>query len=482
MKLALPVRFVVFVWMLIGGIAPMCGQSAYTASWKAGLWGTTLNPATLATSPHKVALSIGSLDVHAQNNLFEANRLNVFGPQQLVGDLFGGLENLTFMTDVASGAYYPLSTPKWSARHETRAQLLGVQFRKVNPDLLERGLTRMTFGVRWERNELLMIDEVGAGLAEGYVEGFSSLGATELETDNFSVRKRSWDALALNYGVSLGKGKNLLHIVIGAKLLSAGSFLDFEAFGSKFSFATNDELVLQSDSVRYAYNPSLEGAFSSGGARRFDQFEYSFGVAGEIGLIYQVKNLSRTPALEFGVALKDVGLIQYWNLTDRTYLIPPTTQSYLPGHTLTSAAELTQVLTTVADTSLKRGELTQETLPLHVTLHAKARLWRSKWNLHIMGNFRQDWGQSTWQPWARATLTYESKRLSVFLPVSINPQAPRAIMRAWQPWMGCYVSVGDVLVLGSEDLLSNLYTSATRKGVRGSQVFLGLRIPFKSDY
>ncbi|MEO0584176.1 MAG: DUF5723 family protein [Bacteroidota bacterium] len=470
---------------LLMGLLQAQPQQAFEASWKAGMLGVNQNPAALVSTPYQGGFMLGSLNLSASNNLFETNNVLQFSPLALGEGLLGPLRQLPFLTGLTQADFFANDAESWSAIGENQIQAVGFYVQSSNQDKVERGWQKSVFSLRLERNERYEISGIPAELAKGYVRGLEEMNGVDEQTDFFEVKVREFDALAWNYGVSLGKGKNRLNIVLGGKLLSGSSFMDFRAYNSRFSFNGGKQVTLQADSFVYAYNPSFGSAFAPAGQRRFSNNEFSFGLVGELGVIYQVKNISQEPVWEVGLAVRDVGAIQYWNLRNTSFVVPQQTRSFEPITTLQGADLLDTGLASIAQTRETGPEGVTEALPLRVTAHLKLRLTNSAnsdagWNVQLRGDFRKDESNPFWESFLRGTLSYESKKLSLFFPVSSTLQFPSSDPIEWTPRAGMYLSIGDVIVVGSNDILTNVYHAATRRGVAATHAFAGLRIPINS--
>ncbi|MEL6134100.1 MAG: hypothetical protein AAFR59_12115, partial [Bacteroidota bacterium] len=254
-----------FFWtlfaLMLGGFlpSPLMGQpfQAYEASWKAGGWGVNQNPASLVSSPYKGEFMLGSLNLSAGNNLFATNRVAYFSPLALARGFQGPITELPYLTGVEGQGLQTTDAPFWNAQYENQIQAIGVSFHFSNPDKVERGWQKSMFGIRFERNEYVAVQGVPSSLAQAYARGFEEMNGVKESGIDFEVKVREFDALVLNYGVSLGKGKNRLHLALGGKFLSASSFLDFKAYNAHFSFSGANQLTFGADSFVYAYNPSL---------------------------------------------------------------------------------------------------------------------------------------------------------------------------------------------------------------------------------
>lgn len=462
------------------GLVPLLAQHGYEASWKAGLFAIDQNPAVIVSSPQKGEFLLGALNLSAQNNLFETNDLEIFLPHTLFGNLTANLTNLAFITNTRQQGLYANANSNWNASIVHRIQGPGGFWQlKINDNMKERGLLRIAASLRMERHELIQINDMDAELGKGYANRFASNQMTgiSISDDFFSARMQEWDAGALSFGVQIGKGLNLINIAVGAKLLSAGSFMDFRAYGTQLQFEPDNRLEVQADSVSFTYNPSFASAANPFGRRRYGNFENSWGIVGELGIVYQVINQNRLPKFEIGVSIQDFGRIQYWNLSNITYQIPAQTASYesfTSGFGVDLANRALQNLT--IDTLHNATGITEQ-FPLLLTAHAKMNLGSKGWGLQFRGDFRRETVASSWQTFLRATLGYEGKKASIFFPVSTTLILPSSSSIEWRPRVGVFLTLGDKIVLGSNDVLTTMFYSSTRQGVAASHVFLGLHFP-----
>jgi hypothetical protein len=451
-------------------------QHAYEASWRAGLMAVDQNPAAIVAAPHRGEFLLGSLNLSAQNEGFETNELSIFAPPMLLRNLSNSLDSLTFLSHIQQAGYRPTASDEWSAHSYARAQGPSALWRlKTNPDLVERGLTRRVFSFRLERLESVQIQGVDAGLAQAYAQNFggAQLLSTQVSGESFSLQVREWDALALDFGISLGRGNHLFHLAGGAKALSAGSFLDVRMYGSEWEFGDNNDLILAADSVVLAYNPSYAAAAAPGGQRRFNNYEHSWGIAGEVGIIYQRMNYEREPSLEIGASAQGLGRIQYWNLQHHRYTVPSQTISLGLLQAPLGVEALQTELAKVANQEETRADGVTESLPIRLTAHGKIRL-RKALGIQARADLVQFQAGGDWQTRYRATLCIEKEKTGFYFPLSSGQD--------WNPQLGFLFSWGDVLIVGSNDVLSNLFASITRAGVRQSHIFAGLHFPIKKDF
>lgn len=458
------------------------GQAGgYEASWGAGIWGMNQNPAATTASVYRSEFSLGFLNMSAKNDRFQTNSFSDFFPAGLVRGLADLSDSQPFTTDLSQGSYSLVADPgrEWNA--STTNKFIGPGGYKrldLEADWVERGLSRMAFSLWLERSEVFALNGIDESFVDPVIEGLASpnLGAYSADDNQFSIQYREWDALALAYGLSLGKGNKLFHIAIGGKLLSAGSYMDLQVYDAAIEQDASLATILSADSVSFAYNPSFEQGLGQGINRRFKDFEYSWGVEGNIGLIYQSLNYNREPVFEAGIGVQGIGAIQFWNLTSQTYGYDA--EVVTPSDLLVSqpvVSEFDRVLSTTATSSVTKGPGVTERLPLSITAHAKQRI-NSALGLQLRAVTYQNYGSDAWQANLRATFTIERKGLSFYLPVSYQLGAIQ------NPTTGLYIAISNGLVIGSEDLLSNLYLSATRRGVTASNFFVGLHFPINKDY
>lgn len=465
----------------VGGLA----QPAYEASWRAGLMATSQNPASVVAAPFRYEILLGSADLYAQNTLFETNDLQRFLPNNLLTNLVNQPNNLFLFTGIQTPPFYANQADNWYASNLHRIQGPGIAWRiKSNPDMMERGLARMAFSIRVERNELIQLNDMSRELAQAFVNGFPASPAEQITDDRFELRVQEWDGLALSYGLSLGRGNKLLHLAIGGKLLSIGNFMEFQAYNTTVGLSSGNAVSLQSDSVVFSYNPSFARAVSAQGnpLRRWNNFEYSWGVLGELGLIYQVLDYQRQVRFEIGASVQDVGAVQFWNLNRTSYRLEATevTRDDIAASTEAGVDGIDMLLDSLGTDTAFLGSGVTERLPLILTGHAKLRIGQ-KWGLHLRGNFRRVTFESPWETLFRATLSYETKGLSFFLPVSSTLVLPSPSALELRPRLGLFLSLGDRLIVGSNDILTTMFYSSIRQGVAASHLFVGLHFPIKSE-
>ncbi len=480
-------RLKLAILVLTLGIAGNChllAQHGYEASWKAGLLAADQNPAAIAQSPYQREIVLGAVNLTARNNLFQTDEFTSFLPYVLFEDLHPDYQSLAFGTGINSSDFYTRDEDSWYASRQSTAQVLGVNLRISNPNWIERGLARGVISFGFERTELFQISDVDAPLAQAYANNFGVTGNPRVSDDFFELRASEWNAMTLNLGVSIGRQKKLLHVVIGGKLMSAGPFMQLQAHNNLFTFGPGNTFSMSSDSIRFAYNPSFNRASSPSTGRRFLDFENSWGVAGEIGVIYQIFNYDRDPYLEIGASIQDIGAIQFWNLNHHSYRINNISTDAPNRNNPQTAEVLNSTFSTLAAEEVALGDGITERLPLRITAHAKYRVLKSKLNIHLRGEARQSWiTNATWETLIRGTLSWETKMVSIFVPFTYSQlmfSTSPAITR--EPELGVFISFGEIFMIGSNDLLSSAFYSATRKGVTSSNLFLGLRIPVKSDF
>lgn len=458
------------------------GQAGgYEASWGAGIFGMSQNPATTTASVYKANFTLGALNSSTGNNRFSTNNFGVFSPPSLFRSLGELSDSQPFTNDFQSKTYATINNPEqeWSAYSNNKFIGPGGFWRlELDADWVERGLSRMTFSLWLERNEAVAYTGIDESFVGPVTNGLSSnqLGAYEASDDQFSIAYREWDALALNYGLSLGRGNKLIHIAFGGKLLSAGAFMNLDIINGSISQNQAGEALLNAGSVHFAYNPGFEKGIGQGLGRRYKNFEYSWGLEGNIGVIYQSLNYNREPVFEGGIGIQGLGAIQFWNLTNQTYTIQE--EEVSSSDLMISQAQVSEfnrVLSSAASTIISEGPGITEKLPISVTLHAKQRI-NSVLGLQVRAVGYQQIGSTNWHSNLRGTFCIERKDLSVYIPVSYQIGDQRT------PYAGVYLAVKNRLVVGSEDILSNLFLSATRKGVTHSNLFLGLHFPLQKDY
>lgn len=458
------------------------GQSGgYEASWGAGILGMSQNPAATTASVYKANFTLGALNISSGNNRFSTNSFAAFAPPSLFRGLGELSDSQPFTNDIQIRDYTTIATPdqEWNAHSNNKFIGPGGFWRlEMDPDWVERGLSRMTFSLWLERNETVAYSGIDESFVEPITNGLSStqLGAYEARDDQFSITYREWDALALNYGVSLGKGNKLIHIAVGGKLLSAGAFMNLDVVNGSISQNGAGESILNASAVQLSYNPSFEQGIGQGLDRRYKNFEYSWGLEGNIGVIYQSLNYNREPVFEGGIGIQGLGAIQFWNLTNQTFTFQE--EQVTPSDLIISqdlVSEYNRVLSSSATSVVTEGPGITERLPMSVTVHAKQRI-NSVLGLQIRAVGYQQTGSTDWHSNLRGTFSIERKGLSIFLPVSYQVGENRT------PYAGVYLAIKNKLVIGSEDILSNLYLSATRKGVTHSNLFLGLHFPLQKDY
>jgi len=490
-------------YMCICQLAWAQNPPAYEASWHAGMFGISQNPAAIAAASSRGEFLLGGINLSAQNNLFETDEIEQFFPTRLLGGLSQGPDSLAFLTDPAWEGFSPKGEGSWFASQQNQFQALGGFWRlETDPDWVERGIARRVFSLRLEREELIQINDVDNGLARAYAQRFNAdaLTGNSFEDDYFNIRVQSWDALAANFALSFGRGKNLLHFGIGAKLLSAGAFMDLKAYGNRLEFQGNNQLSLQSDSVIFTYNPSFERAVGNDQweypsiQRRYNNFENAWGVAAEAGLIYQIFNYDRQPVAEVGVALKNIGIIQFWNLNQTRYHLPETATNYdLFQSGQMGVDRVNNVLQTLADdtTVLSRG--LSERLPLVLASHARFNLGKKGWGVHLRGNFLRTTIDAPWETLVRATLFYERRRQpedtdkkkgrwGIFIPVSSTLVLPSPTTIQLRPRVGLFISYKKRLIIGSNDLLTTMFYSSIRQGVAATHIFIGAHFPIAPNY
>lgn len=458
------------------------GQSGgYEASWGAGILGMSQNPAATTASVYTADFTVGALNISSGNNRFSTNAFAVFSPPSLFRSLGELSSSQPFTNDFQTRPYVTINNPEqeWNAYSNNKFIGPGGFWRlELDADWVERGLSRMTFSLWLERNETVAYTGIDESFIDPITAGLSStqLGAYEASDDQFSLKYREWDALAINYGISLGRGNKLIHIAIGGKLLSAGSFMNLEIANGSISQNDVGEALLNASSVHFAYNPGFERGIGQGLDRRYKNFEYSWGVEGNIGVIYQALNYNREPTFEAGIGVQGIGAIQFWNLTNQTYTFEEDQVSSDDLMiTQNQVSEFNRVLTSTSSSVVSEGPGITEQLPMSVTLHAKQRI-NSVLGLQIRAVGYQQYGSTDWHSNLRGTFCIERKGLSIYLPVSYQVGDVRT------PYAGVYLAIKNSLVIGSEDILSNIFLSATRKGVTHSNLFLGLHFPIKKDY
>jgi hypothetical protein len=446
------------------------------------------NPASFVAGPHRYELLIGSADLSARTSLFNTNAPNQFLPYLLLPNLVASPGNLLLFTRINHGDVTTSRADQWSASNQHRIQGPGFAWRiRVNPDWMERGLARMAFSIHVARHELIQLRGLDRELAQAFASGFapSQVAGRTFTDDQFEVKVTEWDALALRYGLSWGKGKQLLHLAVGGNLLSVGNVMSFRAYQSQLSFGADQSLSLRSDSVSLAYNPSFARALSADGNpyRRWNHFEYSWGLSGEIGLIYQVTDYQRKTRFELGASVQNVGLVQYWNLTHTQYRVAPTTvsQAWAGSQLQDGVAGIRTLLDSLATDTSNLGTGITERLPLILTAHAKLRIAR-QWGLHLRGNAQQLDSSAPWETLLRATISYEGDRWQLFVPLSTTLALPLAGSPTLRPQLGIFISLKDRLVLGSNDVLTNLIYSSIRDGVTATHLFVGLHFPLKPEF
>lgn len=139
-------------------------QHSYDVSWKAGILGINQNPAAIATAPYQFGLTLASLDLSAENNLFQSNNFRAFAPTLLIRNLSSKPGSMAFTTNINNNSFAPNNVKSWSAINQSHGQVLGLYFQlKDNPDLFERGLVRRVLSIRLERNELFQIKDLSTG-------------------------------------------------------------------------------------------------------------------------------------------------------------------------------------------------------------------------------------------------------------------------------------------------------------------------------
>lgn len=463
---------------------PLCsiGQSGgYEASWGAGILGMSQNPAATTASVYKANFTLGALNISSGNNMFSTNNFGAFSPPSLFRSLGELSDSQPFTNDLQVREYTAIDNPgkEWNASSNNKFIGPGGFWRlELDADWVERGLSRMTFSLWLERNESVAYTGIDESFVDPITKGLSSdqLGVYEASDDQFSITYREWDALALNYGVSLGRGNKLIHIAVGGKLLSAGAFMNLDVVNGSISQNGAGEAILNASDVQFAYNPSFEQGIGQGLNRRFKNFEYSWGLEGNIGVIYQSLNHNREPVFEAGIGIQGIGVIQFWNLSNQTYSFQEeqvSSNDLVISQNLVS--EYNRVLSSTASSVVTEGPGITEKLPTSVTVHAKQRI-NSVLGLQVRAVGYQQIGSTAWHSNLRGTFCIERKGLSIYLPVSYQVGENRT------PYAGVYLAVKNRLVIGSEDILSNLYLSATRKGVTHSNIFLGLHFPLQKDY
>ncbi|MEM6263135.1 MAG: hypothetical protein AAGI38_11550 [Bacteroidota bacterium] len=459
----------------------MFAQHGYEASWKAGLLGMRQNPAAIVSSVHRGELVLGAGNLTAQNNLFSSNEYDDFFPSRLVMNSVTNPGDLLFMTGVREGDFDPTgNASEWFAENRGYAQIMSLRFRiKTDPNARERGINRQAIAIRLERDELVQISGVNQTLVEGAAREFTDMAGTRITRDDWRIQVREWDALGINYGISIGRGKNRFHVGIGAKLLSAAGYLDLNVTGNQWEFINGNSVRIGADSVSLAYNPTLEDATNPNGRRRYPTFENSLGFSGEIGFTYQMYNYNREPVFEAGLALMDIGSLRFWNIEERNYSLPGRETTYDPNGDFRSINGVENTLSNLAaETSQLSDQGVRESLPLRLTGHAKVRLGDKGWGVQARGNLGQRWSSDGWNGQFIATLCREKRGLSWFIPLTFGPDVTSNLPADWSPTVGLFLSLGDVLVVGSNDLLSSVYRSATREGVSTAHLFATFKIPF----
>lgn len=458
------------------------GQSGgYEASWGAGIWSMNQNPAATTASVYKGEFTLGMMNLSAGNNRFATNNFQDFFPSSLVRGLSDLSDSQPFTTDISHRPYVTLEDAplRWNAGTSNKFIGPGGYWRlDLDADWVERGLSRMSFSMWLERSEVLKYSDIDESFVDPITRGLasSSLGTYSASDNQFSINYREWDALAINYGLSVGKGNKLFHIAFGGKLLSAGSFMDLNLQSGSITVNDLGEATINAKSIVLAYNPSFESGLGQGIDRRFKNFEYSWGVEGNIGLIYQSLNYNREPVFEAGFGVQGIGGIQYWNLNHQVFTFDNETVSISDlSINQPQVSEFNRVLTSSSTSSSQEGPGVTEKLPLSITLHAKHRI-NSVLGLQIRALSYQVYGSTDWNTNLRGTFCIERTGLSFYLPVTYQIDETRS------PHVGLYIAIKNGLIIGSEDVLSNLYLSATRQGVTRSNLFIGLHFPIKKDY
>ncbi|MEM7656547.1 MAG: DUF5723 family protein [Bacteroidota bacterium] len=466
-------RFRWIIWLFASTPLLVWGQQGYEASWRAGLSAQQQNPASATASPYRKEIMFGGLSLAASNNLFSTNVPTQFVPSLLVQQLGMGVRGLPYLTNLRGLDGPAANEGPWNASHQTTIMGPGASWRlKTDPDWVERGLSRRVFSLRLERHEMSQINDLDASLIQPVLHGLSSDSAN-WENQSFQLSHREWDALAGGFGLSWGRGNHLVHLGLETKLLSAGSFMEANVHALSADQEADRQLLISADSIQLRYNPSFAEASRPGGQSRWGDFEYSFGYEVAIGLIYQHINYNREPKLEIGASVQGIGHLQYWNLTSSRYQLDKEILAPEELDAFTLGAEQANLLLQRLDSNAQLGVNGQRVnLPLRITSHAKYRL-SDKWGIQVRADAIQ-LNPREWETFLRATLCWEKGKWGFFVPVSASSQA--------DPAVGAYLSIGEVLVLGSNDLLTNLVTSANRQGVTHTHFFAAFRIPLQKEY
>ncbi|MEM9984126.1 MAG: hypothetical protein AAF804_03435, partial [Bacteroidota bacterium] len=423
-------------------------QSGYEGAWSAGLIGMNQNPASLAAATSKRELLLGAIYVGASTDAIFSNHLGSVMPARGLRSVLNPAWDLPFFTLSPESLDQTniSSRPTAELRMDTRIQGPAYRTRlNTGPNLIERGLQRQAFSVRTVRREQLWV----RGLP---VEWWRYQRSGQLLDQNFTLNAHSfaryeeWDALALNYAQSWGRGQMLLHWSIGGELRSMGAF--FQASLNQASLQAADGWVdLSFTGLQIAHNPSFERSLDEEQRRRFRYFEHSWGVAGELGLLLQALDYDRKPKWEIGLAAFDFGARQIWNLSHHALDLEA---GVLPTQAVEAAFEdpsdwVTLLHAAGADTiQLEAG--IQENYPLRLVAHAKTRLGRSPWAVQLRAdyqNFQPVLGRGLW---LNGMLSYEGRNLGIFIPVASQLDSDGRLWPSSLPQVGLYLHLKDVFV------------------------------------
>lgn len=479
-------RFYLAILLTILAIIPQANaQGGYLASWHRGLMGASFNPAFVAGGTHSREVNLIGGDLRSGNNLLATNLYGQFYPVNLVRGLKASAGALPLFTaGNQDGFTFQGQQANWTGWQENHILGPGYSRRlETNPNLIERGLLRQAVFFQTGREEHINLSGLPADIAKYYHQNWKSddMAPSSLVSDAVGLEVNQWDYLQVGYGFTLGRGLRLLHIGLSGQLRSVGAFGRANMWGTTWDFSEND-LRIQADSMYWAYNPGFAGVISPTGGRRYNYFENSWGLSGGIGLVFQTLDYNRKPKWEVGAAWQQIGLVQYWNLDQTSYETVTGSLEYSEFGSARSGVSGIEALVGMLEADSMRLENgITESLPQKLSAHAKVRLGGGPWAIQVDGTTQLNWAESSLsRTRIRATLAVEEKSIALYFPLVMEVHSFKS--GDLDPSLGFVVSLRDVFVLGSDDVLSNMVLSATRQGVYHSNLFIGLHVLIDRDF
>ncbi len=470
--------------MLLGLSSSLWAQSGYEGAWSAGIIGMNQNPATLAAAPSKQEILLGAINVGTSTDALYSNHLGSVMPGRGLRSVFSPTWDLAFFTLDSESLTQTTFSDQPRAGLQMDARIQGPAFRtrlKTSPNLIERGLQRQAFSVRSVRTERLFIQDLPIDWWTYQQEGRLLNQNFDFSESSFA-RYEEWDAVALNYAQSWGRGQKLLHWSVGGELRSMGSF--FQASVDQASLqAMSDGVDLSFVDLQIAYNPSFELSLDEEQRRRFRYFEHSWGVAGELGLLLQALDYDRKPKWEIGLAAFDLGLRQIWNLDHHTVDLEAGRLSREDVEaTLLNPSEWVGVLHAAGADTTQLGTGIQEYYSWRLVAHAKTQLGRSPWSVQLRADYQNLQPVLGRRLRLSGMLSFEKKNFGVFVPVSSQLGSEGNLWPTSTPQVGLHLHLANVFVMGSNDVVSNLVRTAVRTGAQATHVFVGIQIYLEKDW